>query len=66
MITFEQGQRVVTPHGPGAVAYVRMAAPDYARPEAYSVVLDSQRNRPGYAGSMYSAKDVHAEPERAP
>jgi hypothetical protein len=41
MKTFEYHDRVKTPLGEGSVFFVRMSHPDYSRPEAYSVILDS-------------------------
>lgn len=56
--TYHRGDRVTTPQGPGTVAYQRMAPPDYSAAEAVSVVLDSQRGRAGYAGTIFAAGDV--------
>lgn len=42
----------------GAVAYQRMdpcASPPYSKPAAVSVVLDSRKDRPGYAGTVFLA-----------
>ncbi len=58
MSTFQQGDPVDTPVGPGRVAYVRMAPPTYSTPEAVSVVLDARRGDPRYTGSIFSASDV--------
>lgn len=58
---FTKDQRVMTSRGAGSVAYQRMAPPDYATPEAVSVVLDSERYRNGYAGTIFSAADVAPE-----
>lgn len=58
--TFHRGDRVSTPKGPGNVAYVRMAPPDYARPAAVSVVLDATRHTLGYTGTIFAATDVRA------
>lgn len=52
------GQRVTTPKGSGAVAYQRTKPPDYTIAEAVSVVLDSERQRTGYTGTMFPAADV--------
>jgi hypothetical protein len=62
--TFSKGDRVrVQPGngGPeqlGTVAYLRMAAPDYCSAEAVCVILDAQRERPGYSGSMFPVAQV--------
>ena len=55
---FTQGQRVRTPGGLGNVAYERLAAPDYTAAEAVSVVLDSERTRAGYVGTIYRAEAI--------
>lgn len=56
--TYRAGDRVSTPRGAGRVAYVRMSPPDYRAVAAVSVVLDSCRHRPDYAGSIFLASDV--------
>ncbi len=56
-----KGDRVETPLGPGTVAYVRMAPPDYAdyaMVAAVSVVLDHCRETPGYEGTVFGAANV--------
>ena len=55
---YPPGTRVNTPFGTGTVAYVRMAAPDYMQPEAYSIVLDARRHQPHYAGTIVAAAHV--------
>jgi hypothetical protein len=35
-----------------------MAPPDYREPEVYSVFLDSQALRPGYAGTAFPVSEV--------
>jgi len=55
---FDRGDRVMTPGGVGTVAYKRMAPPDYARAEVYSVVLDRERTRADYTGTIYPAAAV--------
>lgn len=50
-----QGQLVATPRGPGKVAYVRMAPPDYTEPAAVSVVLDARSEDGRYAGTIMDA-----------
>lgn len=62
MNTYQRGDRVSTSRGPGTVAYQRMAPPDYCEVDAVSVVLDSERTRLGYAGTIFRAADVTAEP----
>jgi len=54
------GTRVLTPAGPGVVAYVRMAPPTYSTPIAVSVKLDGKG--PGYTGSMFQAFEVKPAP----
>lgn len=49
-----KGDRVKTPSGIGTVVYVRMAAPDYSKPEAVSVKLDGNN----HTGSMWPASAV--------
>lgn len=56
--TITQGTRVTTPRGPGRVAYIRLAPPDYRAVAAVSVVLDSCRLVPNYAGTIFLASDV--------
>lgn len=46
---------VTTPRGPGKVAYVRMAAPDFREPAAVSVVLDGRAADGRYAGTIMDA-----------
>lgn len=55
---FCPGDRVLADHSPGTVVSVRMEAPDYAKPEAYSVRMDRVLDRPGYEGSIWPACDV--------
>ena len=62
-MTFRQGDRVLTPLGPGGVAYQRMAAPDYREAEAVSVVLDARRTDIHYAGTIFRAGDVRPVPK---
>jgi hypothetical protein len=62
--TFTQGERVRTPLGLGTVVYQRLAAPEYREAEAVSVVLDSERARIDYRGTILPAGDV--EPLPAP
>ena len=52
------GTRVHAKGQPGSINYVRMAPPDYREPEVYSVFLDSQVLRPGYAGTVFLATEV--------
>jgi len=60
MATYHQGQRVNTPRGSGSVAYQRLAAPDYRDAIAVSVVLDCERARIGYAGTIFPADQITA------
>ena len=57
----QQGLRVDTPLGPGSLAYVRLAPPDYRTPEAASVLLDARRADAlsgRYSGTVFPAADV--------
>ena len=58
---YRQGDRVQTPNGPGAVAYQRMGPPDYTEAAAVSVVLDSERTRAGYTGTVFPASAIDLE-----
>ena len=58
MTDYTRGQRVVTPDGPGTVAYVRMASPYFSTVAAVSVALDTKRGLPGYTGSVYPSRDI--------
>jgi len=60
-MNFNRNDRVITPHGPGTVAYRRMEAPDYTKAVSYSVILDHKKDLPGYTGSTYSADQVTKE-----
>lgn len=62
-MSFNQGDRVMTPGGAGEVVYKRMAAPDYTHVAAYSVKLDHARHNPLYTGSLYPANEVKEEVE---
>lgn len=56
-----QGTRVLTPLGPGTVAYVRYdhwKEPWTPTLSAVSVVLDAKRERPGYVGTIFPASEV--------
>jgi hypothetical protein len=65
MHVFYISQRVATPKGAGTVAYQRTRPPDYTVADAVSVVLDSERQRPGYNGTMFQAADVtHERPDK--
>lgn len=46
---------------PGTINYRRMAPPDFKRVEAYSVILDSKKDDPGYAGTIRLAESVKEE-----
>lgn len=60
---YERGQRVIVDGTrTGTVAYVRMAPPGYTTVAAVSVVLDSERHRPGYTGSIFPADRVKVTP----
>lgn len=64
---FDKGDRVMTPLGPGAVAYRRMAPPTYSEVEVYSVCLDSKKAEsekppfPSYTGTIFKADQVKEE-----
>jgi hypothetical protein len=64
---FHKGQSVLAkfPDGheePGRVVYQRMDPnTKYTTPQAVSVFLDSKRDKPGYAGSMFWANDVRPD-----
>jgi hypothetical protein len=47
----------------GTVAYVRMAPPDWREAASYSIVLDDQRHRTGYAGTVVPASELELEKE---
>lgn len=64
-MTFEQGQRVTTPVGPGSVVDQRLAGPDYTQAEAVSVVLDARCGEPHYAGTMFAAGQVKSDARAA-
>jgi hypothetical protein len=49
----KRGDAVMTPLGPGRVAYVRMAPPDYLTAAAVSVILDGQTT-----GTIFPAEKV--------
>jgi len=61
---FHKGGLVVTPNGLGTIVYVRMKAPNYSEPEAYSVLLyikhlgSEQPPLPTYTGTIFSAEQV--------
>ena len=60
-----QGARVLSPGGPGTVAYVRMAGPSYTEPAAVSVIRDDKaEENPFYTGTIYPA--AHLSPEVTP
>jgi hypothetical protein len=54
-----KGDRVLTPRGPGVVAYVRMAPPDYANVGAVSVRLDGGTGD----GTVFDVSDVRLRPD---
>lgn len=58
----QPGNRVETKQGPGTVQWTRNGPPTYATPVAVSVRLDSQRDRPGYSGTMFSVEEVRPAP----
>ena len=57
-----KGDRVTTPLGTGTVAWLRLAPPLFVAPAAVSVVLDSQRDRRGYTGTMFPSEKVEVVP----
>jgi len=42
----------------GIVVYVRMGPPDYTKPEAVSVVLETKQSMPGYSGTIMPVNKV--------
>ena len=66
MEVFTEGTLVQTPKGPGKVRYVRLAAPDYVEPIAYSIMLATDESGaawrgydlPNYVGTMFPADQV--------
>lgn len=56
IVTFDDGHEET-----GRLVYQRMAPPDYSKPEAISVFLDSQRERSGYVGTIFPANQVRPE-----
>ncbi len=67
-MTFTQGERVLTPQGPGTVVYQRMKGPDYREAEAVSVWLDHipGKQRRYYNGTIFVAEVVALLPTDAP
>lgn len=59
--TYSSGDRVVTPHGPGSVHYVRLGETD--RDSAVSVLLDKKKNVVNYDGTLFLAELVAPEPK---
>lgn len=55
----EQGERVATPMGNGAVVYVRMLAPDFSQIGAVSVKLDDKM----HVGVLFDPAEVIPIPE---
>ena len=60
MRVFQRGDRVIWNGRAGSVAYVRMAPPDCATPQAYSIVLDDRRGDLGYTGTTVLASELEA------
>ena len=58
MIILDTGVRVLTPNGPGTIAYKRMKAPSYSEPDIYSVKLDSKKGFPLYSGTIFPAEQI--------
>lgn len=58
---FKMNDLVMTPQGEGIVMYVRMAPPDYSRPQAYSVSFAPGSHR----GTIFLAEQVEAIPGRS-
>jgi hypothetical protein len=55
---FQVGDHVVTPDGPGRVAFWRFGPPTYTQVVAYSVKLDARQEEYNYSGTMYPADRV--------
>ena len=51
-MSFDVGDRVITTKGPGVVSYRRMLPPNYVEVATYSIILDSKKDKPNYAGSL--------------
>lgn len=58
----KEGDRVLTPIGPGTVVYVRFGGPRYVEVEAISVLLDSRRGQAGYSGTLFRPEEVRRSP----
>jgi len=55
---FDRGDSVMTPLGPGKVAYKRMEPPNYSEVAVYSVNLDTKASDWGYSGTIFKADEV--------
>lgn len=64
---FDMNDRVITPQGPGKIAFKRMRSPDFNTVEAYSVILDSKVEAsklppfPNVNGTIFPANEVKGE-----
>jgi hypothetical protein len=54
----KRGDRVVTPKGPGVIAFVRYRSPNYDEPSSYSVCQDNEQHRPEYVGTLWTPNFV--------
>jgi len=57
-----QGARVTTPAGEGTVVYVRLDPFNWFTVTSVSVHQDRDEGRPGYVGTIWSAKLVKVLP----
>jgi hypothetical protein len=62
-MTFREGERVKVliaegKYHLGTINYVRFAAPEYYKPEVYSVFLDDNIEKQKYSGSIFTADRV--------
>lgn len=63
---YRKGDRVPWLGRTARVAYARMEPPDYARASVYSIVLDDQRTRIDYTGTIVPAGELTPLPEETP
>lgn len=63
-MSFNKGDRVMSPGGKGTIQWRRMKAPYYDEVAVYSVRLDNGVYSHADQGSMYAAKDVHPEEKK--
>lgn len=56
---FSITNKVYTKFGLGTILYQRMSPPEYNKVQVYSILLDSKRDNPGYAGTLIKPEDVY-------